>query len=81
MSESDPKKRKSIWHLSDEEIKSGEWRKDPELVREAAKIFSALSRGLQQAFADMPEEEREEVERLLEDAPLDPSAIHAKGDM
>jgi hypothetical protein len=89
VSKPDEKKRKSIHSMSVEELKRGEWRRDPELVAEYERIQEsyrdaepALRELMQAAIESMSDEEREEMRESLEDGTYgQQDIIRAKGEM
>lgn len=64
---SDSAKRKSIFHLSEEELRTGEWRNDLELVAQYKKLRELLVEGIADAIDEMSEEDREALKERLED--------------
>lgn len=76
-------KRKSIHQLSPEEIKSGEWMKDPELLAEYKKMLNTLSAGVARAVNEMSDEDRETLRESLEDGTYEygQDLIRAEGEM
>lgn len=55
--------RKHFLQLTEEEVRRGEWRKDPEFVRQAAQMSKLVIRAMAEMIAEMPEEKREEFIR------------------
>jgi hypothetical protein len=83
VSDEAPKERKSIIHMSPEELKRGEWRNDPELVAEFNELMAAYNRAGIVAVESLSDEERALVKERLEDGTYEygQDLIRAEGEM
>lgn len=83
MSDEEPKERKSIIHMSPEELKRGEWRKDPELVAEYEELRRIAREGVAAAIERMSDEDRAKLQERIEDGTYEhgQDLIRAEGEM
>jgi hypothetical protein len=83
VSDGEPKERKSIIHMSSEELKKGEWRKDPELVAEYEKLMRTAKGAVAAAVEQMSDEDRAKLQERIEDGTYEygQDLIRAEGEM
>lgn len=67
MSDEEPTKRKSLIHMSEEELRRGEWRKDPEIVAEFLEMRRTALGAVTAAIENMSDEDREALRERVED--------------
>jgi hypothetical protein len=83
VSDEGPKQRKSLIHMSAEELMRGEWMKDPALVAEYKELKKTAVGAIAAAIEGMSDEDRVTLQERLDDGTYEygQDLIRAEGEM